>query len=177
MKVCKLSFMIIAVILSFTMMAFNTNDVQGKSHEEKQLEEFIKGNNYIPAEKAIAQFEQMYDKKVSLPKKLPFEPSHRFGNIDEEGRLKLHFMRLGKIDEYPTLDFGFYVMPETNLDTFNNANDKVYTLKNGEKAYYRQHHEYFHSLAFTKNELGYHFGADPDEIDLDTFIEIAESIK
>ncbi|MEC2074174.1 autoinducer [Alkalihalophilus marmarensis] len=176
MRFYKFSFVIIMLILSFTIV-INSNEAHGKSHEERQLEEFIKDNDYIPAEKAIVEFEEKYGEKVNLPKKLPFEPSHRFGNIDEEGRLKLHFMRPGKIDKYPTLDFVFYVMPEIDLDLFINASDKVYTLKSGEKAYYRQQHKHFHSLAFTGNKLGYHFGSNPDNIDLDSFIQIAESIR
>ena len=56
-------FIMSLVISIICMMAFTTIDVHGKSHEEKQLEEFIKGNNYISAEKAISQFEQMYEKK------------------------------------------------------------------------------------------------------------------
>ena len=176
MKFCKFSFVIIIIILSITMVP-NANNAHGKSHEEKQLEVFIKGNNYIPAEEAIVEFEQKCGGKVNLPKKLPFEPSHRFGNIDEEGRLKLHFMKPGKIDTYPTLDFVFYVMPKKDLDTFINASNKVYTLKSGEKAYYRQKHKHFHSLAITANKLGYYFGSNPDKIDLDSFIEIAESIR
>ncbi|WP_035668484.1 hypothetical protein [Halalkalibacter akibai] len=175
MKTGQFSFLIIIFILCFTMVP-NTSEAYGKSHEEKQLEEFKKGNDYIPAEKAIVEFEQKYGTKVNLPRKLPFEPTHRFGNIDEEGRLKLHFMIPGKIDKSPTFDFVFYVMPEKDLDTFINASDKAYTLKSGEKAYYRQHHKHFHSLTFTANKLGYHFGSNPDKIDLDSFIEIAESI-
>ncbi|QOY34686.1 autoinducer [Anaerobacillus isosaccharinicus] len=176
MKHYKVIFLVTMFILSFTML-ISANESQGKTHEEKQIEEFIKGNDYIPAKKAIAQFQKMYGEKVNLPRKLPFEPTHRFGNIDKDGRLKLHFLRPGKIDEYPTLDFVFYVMPQKDLDMIVHSNDKVYNLKNEEKAFYRKHHNDFHSLAFVQNKLGYYFGANPDKIDLDSFTEIAESIK
>ena len=81
------------------------------------------------------------------------------------------------MNKYPTLDFIFYVMNESDLKEWIKAKDKRYKLNSGEIAYYELHHEHFHSLAFTKNGLGYHFGGDPKEICFKTFINVAESIK
>lgn len=166
----------VLIILTLSVGTF-TQDVIGRTQEDKQLDEFIKENKYISADEAISQFEKRYEKQVILPKKLPFEPTDRFGKLDEEGRLKLHFMRIGKSEEYTTLDFSFYIMPENEIYSFIETNDEVYTLNNGDKAFYRQHHKHFHSFAFSTNKLGYFFGANPNKIDLVTFIKIAESIN
>jgi hypothetical protein len=155
----------------------NTLAVNAKSHEQKQLEEFVKGNNYNLAEDATKQYEQKNDTKISLPKKLPFEPSHRFGHIDEEGRLKLHYMKYDKNGKYHTLDFIFYVMSETEIESHVTSNDKVYSFENGDKAYYRQNPNDFHTLAFKKHGLGYFLGGcTTDNFNLEVLFEIAESI-
>jgi hypothetical protein len=176
LKVTLVRLLMVTAILSFAMGIY-TEDVEGKTHEEKQLEDFIKGNNYIPAEEAINQYENEQEKKVSLPKKLPFEPSHEFGLIDKDGRLKLHYMRLGEIDKYPTLDFILYIMLESELENFITSKDKVYTLSNGERAHYRVNPGQWHTLSLTKNGFGYFFGGSiRDNYDLNNLIEIAESI-
>jgi hypothetical protein len=152
----------------------NADDVKGKIPDDKQLE-FIKGDEYIPLEEAINQFENRHEKKVSLPKKLPFDPTHRFGHINNVGHLKLHYM---KIDKKPTLDFIFFIMPEKEIEKHFSSNDKVYKIENGVVAYYKKHHRDFQTLTFKRNGFGYLLGGhSTDNIDLDELIEIAESIK
>ncbi|WP_261180577.1 hypothetical protein [Anaerobacillus sp. CMMVII] len=104
MRVIK--FIVVTFIMCFSFVA-GLEAVSGKTHGEIQLEEFIKGNNYISAEKAIHQYEKEHGKKVSLPTKLPFEPSHRFGTIEGEGRLNLHYMKYDATGRCPNLDFVF----------------------------------------------------------------------
>ncbi|WP_245308268.1 autoinducer [Halalkalibacter urbisdiaboli] len=177
MKVILVKLLMVTVIFNF-VMGIGIEDVEGKTHEEKQLENFIKGNNYIPLEEAINQYENKQNKKVNVPKKLPFEPSHAFGHIDNEGRLKLHYMRLGKLDKYRTLDFILYIMPESELEKFITSKDKMYTLSNGERAYYRVNPGQWHTLSLTKNEFGYFLGgSDKDNFDMNVLIKIAESIN
>ncbi|WP_261180578.1 hypothetical protein [Anaerobacillus sp. CMMVII] len=70
-------------------------------------------------------------------------------------------------------------MPEKDLEKFiNPTKDEVYELSNGSKAYYRRHHEDFHTLVFQRSGFGYLFGGSTtDHYDLDVLIETAESIK
>lgn len=167
----------VGLLIAMALVSSSYNIGEGKTHEQEQMHQFKEGNNYIPMDKAILQFENMYGMKVNLPEKLPFDPTYRFGHLDDEGRLKLHYLRLGKTVKNPTRDFIFYVMPAKELETYITSKDEVYTLNNGETAFYRQYHPHFHTFTFSKHRLGYIFGANSGKMDVDSFIEVAQSIK
>ncbi|RSL31474.1 hypothetical protein D7Z54_20775 [Salibacterium salarium] len=112
MKVMIIRLLAITAVLGFAVF-INLEDVKGKTHEGKQLEEFMKGNNYVLAKDAIHTFEKQFGEEISLPKKLPFEPTNQFGRINRnEDYLKLHYIRPGKTGKYPTRDFIFFIMSE-----------------------------------------------------------------
>ncbi|WP_100372101.1 autoinducer [Bacillus sp. FJAT-45037] len=145
------------------------------SHEQKQIEDFINENNYITAEEATKQYEQQIGKAISLPKRLPFEPTHRFGHVDEEGRLKLHYMKYD--DQQDTLDFILYVMSEPEFGKHNLSNDKMVKLRNGSEAYYREIPNVLLTLSLKKCGTGYILGgSETDNLNLKVLLETAESI-
>jgi hypothetical protein len=176
MKTTLLKWVVMVAILSCIILTIS-NEVTAQTHEEKQFEQFIDENNFIPADIAIQQFEKEQHMKVNLPRLLPFHATHRLGHIDEEGRLKLQYMKPGKINEYPSIDFGLYVMSTLELDTHIQPTDDVMTLKSGEPAYYSNHLPDFHTLAFKKNDVGYVFGASPEKVDRSELILMANSIR
>ncbi|MDT8861277.1 autoinducer [Alkalihalobacillus sp. MEB130] len=168
--------MIWLLVLVSSVHLYYSVDVQAKPDEEKQIEEFIKGNNYLPAKKAITMFEQQHDRTVSLPKRLPFRPSHKFGQITNEGDLRLHYLR---VFNKPHQDFIFSIMsPESKIDKHITPEDKVITLRDGTKAYYQNAND-LNTLIFKKKGWGYIFSGNlkqSKDFGLEGLIEIAESI-
>ncbi|TMW70924.1 hypothetical protein [Alteribacter natronophilus] len=81
----------IALVTAVAILISNGQTVFGKTHEEMQLEAFAKDNEYIAADEAIAEFGEQADEKPVLPTVFPFEPTHKYGRVDEEGRLRLHY--------------------------------------------------------------------------------------
>ncbi|MFC0561466.1 autoinducer [Halalkalibacter alkalisediminis] len=173
-KKSLIKYLIVAVVLGLCTFN-NSTEVKAKSHEQKQLEEFIKGNNYISAEEATKQYVQKIGKSINLPERLPFEPTHRFGIVDEEGRLKLHYMKYD--GQKHTLDFIFYVMSESEIDTHVTSNDQMYKLSNGSEAYYRENPNDVLTLTLKKDGIGYSLGGSKtDNFNLEVLLDIAESI-
>jgi hypothetical protein len=150
--------------------------MEAKPQDDKQIDEFIQGNNYLPAKKAINRFEQEQGKEVSLPKKLPFRPTHKFGQVTIEGDLRLHYLR---VFNKPHQDFIISVLaPESKIEKHITSEDKVVTLKDGTKAYF-QNNDHIHTLVFKKKGCGYILTGSikqSKDYDLEGLMEIAESI-
>ncbi|WP_227938197.1 autoinducer [Alkalihalobacillus deserti] len=176
MKIKLIIWVVLAVIVSFNFL--NNPQTKANTHDEKQIEEFVKGNNYMPVREAIALFEKKVNKKVSLPTSLPFEPTHRYGKVTDNGDLQIHYMNVSN-DHHE--DFIFYVMyPESEIDQHITQEDKVITLDDGNKAYFRVNSTHLRSLAFKKNGWAYLIGGNPKQnakYNVDGLIEIANSIK
>ncbi|MDV2684467.1 hypothetical protein RYX56_08805 [Alkalihalophilus lindianensis] len=76
-----------------------------------------------------------------------------------------------------TLDFIFYVMSESEVDTHVTSNDKMYKLSNGSEAYYRENPNDVLTLTLKKDEIGYSLGGSKaDNFNLEVLLDIAESI-
>ncbi|MFC0560175.1 autoinducer [Halalkalibacter alkalisediminis] len=176
MNVKLITYMALAICLSFG--AFSSLVVVANYNDEKEVEEFVKGNNYLPVKEAIAIFEKKVNKKVSLPSVLPFEPTHRFGKVTDNGDLQIHYMKLNH-DHHE--DFIFYIMyPDSEMDQHLTQEDKIITLEDGNKAYYRVNSTHLRTLAFKKNGWGYLIGGNPKQnskYNVQGLIEIANSIK
>lgn len=177
MKLMKL--LIITFVISFAFgILFNGRDVYGETRNEHLLQDFIKENNYISAEKAIKQYEEKYQKKISLPKQILFEPTHRLGKVTKNGNLVIHYMSINK---KPHQDFILNIMsPETKIDQTIKSNDEIYTLKDGNKAFYRSHNNHLNFLLFKKNELVYIIGGSNKQnkkYSSEKLIKIAESLE
>ncbi|KHF38182.1 hypothetical protein [Halalkalibacter okhensis] len=173
MSIAKIILLVIVISL---VSPFNGIYVQAKSQDDKQIDEFIDGNDYISAKKAIKLFEQKQGKEVSLPKKLPFRPTHKFGQMTIEGDLRLHYLR---VFNKPHQDFIITILsPESKIEKHTTAEDKVVTLKDGTKAYF-QNDDHVHTLIFKKKSLGYLLTGSTrqsKDYSLEGLMEIAESI-
>ncbi|ARK30534.1 hypothetical protein [Halalkalibacter krulwichiae] len=169
LSIFLLAIMVIA-ISSVTM-------IQAQSFTDKEIDEFVKVNKYKTVKEALDIFEKRINQKVSLPAKLPFKPTHYFGKITENGDLQLHYMNVEEKHE----DFIFYILyPDTKVDEHISSEDKVLTLDDGSKAYYRLNSVYPRSLAFKKNGLGYLIGGNPNQngkYNVEGLLEIANSIQ
>ena len=172
----RITCMALATFLCFGSVV--SVEVEANSNEEKQVEEFVKGNNYLPVNEAIALFEKKVNKKVSLPCVLPFEPTHRFGKLTDTGDLQIHYMN---VDKGRHEDFIFYIMyPDSEIDQHVTKEDKIITLEDGNKAYFRMNSTHLRTLAFKKSGWGYLIGGNPKQnskYNVEGLIEIANSIQ
>jgi hypothetical protein len=166
--------MVLSVILCFATVM--TGELEAKTHNKIEIDKFMKRNQYLSVQEAIEQFEEKIQKKVSLPTVLPFNPTHKFGKLTKNGDLQIHYVN----NENEQQDFIFYIMyPASEIDKHISYEDKVVTLKNGSKAFFRTNSIHLRTLAFKKHELGYLIGGNPkqnNKYNVEGLIEIANSI-
>ena len=166
------------LVFFITIATIFSLEVHADSLEEDQIKEFIKANNYMPLDQAISEFEQQVQREVSLPSKLPFTPSYQLGKISNEGDLQIHYLSV--IDNQQQ-DFVFYIMyPDSKLDKHLTESDKVITLNDQSKAFYRENSVHLRSLAFKKNGFGYLIGGNPQQNEMysvEGLLEIANSTQ
>ncbi|GAE25201.1 hypothetical protein JCM9140_1181 [Halalkalibacter wakoensis JCM 9140] len=168
--------MLIFLIVVHSVVLVSDGDAHAKLQNHTQKEDVAEGTQYIPAEKAIKQFEREQGRKVNLPKKMPFRPTHKFGQLTKDGDLRLHYLR---VLNKPHQDFLFSIMsPENKIEKHISPEDKIVTLKDGTKAYFHQSEE-GHTLAFAKKGWGYLLSGSTKSsknYHLEQLIEMAESI-
>ncbi|MEC1387350.1 hypothetical protein [Aerococcus viridans] len=172
----KKNFLFLITICIFTMLV--GGGWEFLNDNEKKIKEFAKDNGYVSATKAIQQFQEKYELKVSLPSEILFEPTHSFGKMTEEGDLKLHYVNIKNI---PHNDFIMYIKyPNSKIYNDIHEESKVYNLKNGQKSYYKVLSEKLHLLTFKQDKLGYSIGVKENsnlDINHQNLIKIAESLN
>ena len=175
---CILSIMVI--VLSFSV---NKGVYANTKDRPLTLEECYIKMGYKTVEEAVREFEEHYKKDVMLPSMEPTIPfTHRYGLFREDKENKMN-IRLDIQLLHERLFGNTYtieIRPKENKLVFNEPGQKLYKLKNGQKALYFEHRFAFNFLVFESSDWQYILGIDKrvaDKMTPDKLVEIANSIE
>lgn len=181
---CRKMHFIFSLII-FVVFSFSVHNSVFADTKDRPLtmEECYLQMGYTSVEDAVKKFENHYKKRVVLPAREPAIPfTHRYGllRINKENEmnstLNIQFLH-EKV-------FGYhYIMEVRPIDrrySFNDPGQKLYTLKNGQKAIYIEHRFAFNSLYFESGDWQYRLGIDKraaDKVTPDELVKIANSVE
>ena len=178
-KTIYLVFSIISIAICFSAseMVFAKPDDKPSSLEEGHAQ-----FGYISVEETVKEFENHFKQDVNLPKIKPSIPfTHQFGKfyIDKEYNinnvLAIKFVNEKVVENYYKID----IRPLKNKINFKDrVHQRVYPLKNGQKAIYFEH-QLFNFFVFENDNWQYMLGIDKrvPNVTPETFVEIANSIE
>lgn len=148
------------------------------------LEECYIQMGYKSVEEAVKEFENHFKKDVKMPS---MEPSiaftHRYGIFREDkaynvnNHLDIQFMHEKSLGNHFTIN----IRPlENKIVLKDRPGQKLFTLKNGQKALYFEHRFAFNFLVFESADWQYMFGIDKrvsDKVKPEVLVDIANSIE
>lgn len=136
------------LVLVFVLLCSTNTYANAATHlTNEQLNSAYREEGYTEAKKIIKNYELNNESKLLLPSHFPFSVTHKFGKVDNEGKLKLKYTN--RFHE----SLMIFVSP--NKDLIQHKLDQKYKFKNG-IAYYRFHNAAkIHSLSCTRNGLHY----------------------
>ncbi|KXH81943.1 hypothetical protein [Sporosarcina sp. HYO08] len=172
-----LSIIVITICFSaYELISANQND------RPESFEEGYEEIGYKSVEDAVIQFEKHFNQKVQLPTITPTIPfTHQFGRFTEDPKynindsLEIKFVNENAPENHYKID----IRPLKNRLHFKDQrNQKTYTLKNGGKAIYFEHH-LFNFFVFENDAWQYMLGIDKrlSQVTPETFVKIANSIE
>jgi hypothetical protein len=146
------------------------------------LEEMYTQNGYKTVEEAVVEFENHFKKDVKLPFIIPSIPfTHQFGRFTEDKEYDINdSLNIEFINEKsPENHYKIDIRPLKNKITIKDrANQKTYTLKNGQKAtFFVEQNVYF--FVFEKDKWQYMLGIDKrlsNKVTAEMLVAIANSI-
>ncbi|MGB3261020.1 carbon monoxide dehydrogenase [Paenisporosarcina sp.] len=180
----KTSVIFLLLLFSLSTALFTTRERPTKANlNDTSLAEDYAQFGYISVEEAVKEFENHFKQDVKLPKIKPSIPfTHQFGRFHEDKEydindlLEIKFVNEKAEENIYKID----IRPLENKITIKDrSNQKVYTLKNGQKAIYFEH-QLFNFFVFEIGNWQYMLGIDKRVSKVtpepDTLVEIANSI-
>lgn len=161
-----------------SVLIFGTAKVNS-SNIPPSLEEVYTRIGYTSPDEAVKKFESHFNHVLILPRIKPsISFTHQLGRFSEDNlndSLEIKFINSKIIENH----YKIVIRPLENTLTYkSNANQKDYTLKNGQKALYIEH-PLFNFLIFEHDHWQYVLTIDKrvSKITADTLVEIANSIE
>ncbi|MFV8827638.1 hypothetical protein [Alkalihalobacterium sp. APHAB7] len=173
-------FIIIGLVSSSGLVQAEAEDYYGESYWNPQsIEEQYEIMGYQSIQAAVKKFENLYQRKVNLPNKLPpIEITHTFGIIDSysyPAKLEIEYVNENK----PREQIKMFVIP-AQQGIYNKAKvARLFTLTDDSKAI-QLRDRYHNILIFHKNGWEYILANSKrieDQVSIDDLIEMANSIK
>ncbi|MFD1737071.1 hypothetical protein ACFSCX_10960 [Bacillus salitolerans] len=134
-------------LLLFCIILFFSNEVNAR-HQRVFT---TPSNGLVSIHAAVEQFEGIVGKEVALPTKLPFNPTHQFGEIKSDNSLELMYVNDKKLNNL----FMIIIKPsKKELSIQPGQIGKWIELKNGAKAIHKGIGEAY-SIEFITSGLEY----------------------
>lgn len=174
------AFLFILIVLVSSSGWVHAEDYYGESYWNPQsIEEQYEIMGYRSLQVAVKEFENLYQRKVSLPNKLPpIEITHTFGIIDSysyPAKLEIEYVNENK----PREQIKMFIIPEAQ-GIYNKAKvARLFTLTDDTKAI-QLRDRYHNILIFHKNGWEYILANSKrieEQVSIDDLIEMANSIK
>ena len=181
----KISVIFLLLLLSLSTVLFITWERPTKANPNDNppsLEEGYAQFGYISVEEAVKEFENHFKQDVKLPKIKPSIPfTHQFGRFYEDKEYNINDLLEIKFvnEKAEENNYKIDIRPLKNkIIIKDRGNQKVYTLKNGQKAIYFEH-QLFNFFVFENVNWQYMLGIDKrvSKVTPDTLVEIANSIE
>ncbi|TDK61798.1 carbon monoxide dehydrogenase [Bacillus salipaludis] len=177
-KICLMFSLICTVILSASDLVFAKTIDRPLTTEECYIK-----MGYKSVEEAVKDFENHFKEDVRLPSMKPSIPFNlQFGKFHEDKAyntndyLDIQFMHKKLLGNNFTINIRTL---ENKLVFKEKPGQKLYTLKNGQKALYFEHRFSSNFLVFESDHWQYMFGIDKrvsDKVTPEVLVEIANSI-
>lgn len=169
--------LLLSLCIPFTLFAMGA---QMQPSVPQAIQHTERDQSYKPLPEAVKQFEDIYKKKVMLPKKLPpFTFTHKLGKLDntKPPHLDISYFNAQNSQEH----FKMVVRPANGPIQIIPRVDRTYTMKDGIKIIYRaMSGNAFCFVLFQKNGLEYHLGIRRQagrKMVVQDFVEIVQSME
>ncbi|WP_108671419.1 hypothetical protein [Peribacillus acanthi] len=135
------------IVLLLLAIISNKHVVMAEKIKKDEIVENFTKFGYRDFDEALGDFEQAYERKVSLPKKYPFKVTYKFGKIDNEGKLDLYYYN-------HTSKQIFKIFISSDINYYDEIKGREVVLADSTKAYIRKGHDLLR-IHFVKNRLAY----------------------
>lgn len=173
----KLVFLLLGLVI-FLGLHDSVNAIDSDKATTKRpmtTKEAFESNGYTSLKKATREFEKNSNLKVKLPRNIPFKVTHKFGKVESDSRLTLHYLGECFKDNVLTV-----TVSQNKLGKYDGD---AYKLKNGTEVLIQEDSNpnlHFPTiLTFKKDNLYYDFMLLYEEKDLEKqkIIEIVETLN
>jgi hypothetical protein len=139
--------------LIIMMILLSLTNIETVVNAQVQIPENPLGDNVIPIEEAVDEFESLYLVKVKTPKYLPLKPTITGGHIEQA-----KYLRLDYLDEKSYNSFSTHIRIGSFTSEGEKSAPKVQLKNNIEASFISNQNDSFDFLIFRENNITYNLG-------------------